>query len=74
MMHDEDMMHEDDKPKGDGEEKLINVPLDGATRAALAVRARANGRAVSREAAMLIRRGLKEAAKRDPEGVVAGKS
>lgn len=54
-------------------EKMINVPLDEETKAALETSARENGRAVGREAAMLVkrelasfRRGLKEAAKRNP--------
>lgn len=40
------------------EEKLINVPLDAASKAALEARAAANGRAMGREAAMIIRREL----------------
>lgn len=40
------------------EEKLIGVPLDAATKAALEDRAAANGRAMAREAAMIIRREL----------------
>lgn len=42
------------------EEKMINVPLEPGTVAVLKVAARANGRAVGREAAWLIRRGLEE--------------
>lgn len=38
------------------EEIKINVPLDAATKAALADRAAANGRAMGREAAFIIRR------------------
>lgn len=40
------------------EEKVINVPLDAASKAALEVRAAENGRAMGREAAMIIRREL----------------
>lgn len=40
------------------EEKLIGVPLDAATKAALEARAAENGRAMVREAAMIIRREL----------------
>lgn len=39
-------------------EKMINVPLDDDTKAALVRCARANGRAVGREAAQLIKAGL----------------
>lgn len=39
-------------------EKMINVPLDEETKAVLETSARENGRAVGREAAMLIKRGL----------------
>lgn len=39
-------------------EKMINVPLDEETKAALETSARENGRAVGREAAMLVKRGL----------------
>lgn len=40
------------------EEKLINVPIDAASKAALEARAAANGRSMAREAAMIIRREL----------------
>ncbi len=40
------------------DEKMINVPLDDETKFALETSARENGRAVGREAAMLIKRGL----------------
>ncbi len=36
-------------------EKLLNVPLDPKTRAALEARARVNGRALKREAAHIIK-------------------
>lgn len=39
-------------------EKMINVPLDKETKAVLETSARENGRALGREAAMLIKRGL----------------
>ena len=39
-------------------EKMINVPLDEETKAVLETSARENGRAVGREAAMLVKRGL----------------
>lgn len=39
-------------------EKIINVPLDDDTKAELTHVARANGRAVGREAAQLIKAGL----------------
>lgn len=37
-------------------EKIVQVPLDAATKAALDDRAAANGRAMGREAAFIIRR------------------
>lgn len=40
------------------DEKIINVPLDDETKFVLETSARENGRAVGREAAMLIKRGL----------------
>ncbi|MGN0851819.1 MAG: hypothetical protein ACI4Q3_00410 [Kiritimatiellia bacterium] len=40
------------------DEKMINVPLDDETKFVLETSARENGRAVGREAAMLIKRGL----------------
>lgn len=41
-------------------EKLINVPLDAASKAALEARAGENGRSMGREAAMIIHRALAE--------------
>ena len=40
-------------------EKIINVPIDDDTKAALKKRADENGRATSREAAAIIRKTLK---------------
>lgn len=40
------------------EEKLIGVPLDAASKAALEARAAANGRSMAREANIIIRREL----------------
>ena len=40
-------------------EKIINVPIDEDTKAALEKRADENGRATSREAAAIIRKTLK---------------
>jgi len=39
-------------------EKMINVPLDDKTKAALEMSAAENGRAVGREAAQFIKKGL----------------
>ena len=39
-------------------EKMINVPLDDDTKAALEMSAMENGRAVGREAAQFIKKGL----------------
>ena len=39
-------------------EKMINVPLDDETKAALEMSAAENGRAVGREAAQFIKKGL----------------
>ena len=41
-------------------EKVINVPLDRVSRDALKRRAVANGRAMGREAARLIKQGLEQ--------------
>jgi len=44
-------------------EKLLNVPLDKKTRAALEVRAEVNGRALKREAAQIIMKAVGTAPK-----------
>lgn len=45
-------------------EKIINVPLESAVRKRLNEQAKANGRAVRREAAAIIKDGLKPSAKK----------
>ena len=49
-------------------EKVINVPLDPGTKAALETRAKANGRQTCREAAAIIKSAVREGA---PEAGVA---
>ena len=44
-------------------EKLLNVPLDPRTRAALEERARVNGRALKREAAQIVKEAVGTAPK-----------
>lgn len=47
-----------EKPDEDEGEQIVQMPLDREAKARLVARARANGRAVGREAAMIVKAAL----------------